>query len=191
MGGTRRKRVYAGASGSGEFRPVTESAGSAITNISKDVSKFIPLGIDRAPAALPLRTVLANAFVSCFIVVVHSVLRLFVPSWFELVFIPPFYGSIVLAGFHDGPFCQPRNIIGGHTLSAICGYAAARAVLSSGLTGSVASAAGTPIALVTAVLVMLLTRTMHPPAAGTAIAAAGLANGVVGSVGLAFVLSRA
>lgn len=63
---------------------------------------------------------------------------------------------VLVFGFPESPFSQPRNIIGGHVLSSLTGL-----VFLSVLGPqwwSVALAVGTAIAL------MQLTRTVHPPA---------------------------
>jgi CBS-domain-containing membrane protein len=68
-----------------------------------------------------------------------------------------FGASCVLAfGFPESPFSQPRNIIGGHVLSSLSG------LLYLTLFG--ATWWSTALALATAIMVMLWTRTVHPPA---------------------------
>ena len=63
---------------------------------------------------------------------------------------------VLVFGFPDSPFSQPRNVIAGHFIASLVG------LLFLALFGaqwwSVALAAGTAIAL------MQLTRTVHPPA---------------------------
>jgi len=63
---------------------------------------------------------------------------------------------VLVFGYPDVPFSQPRNVIGGHALSSFTG------LLFLTVFGAhwwaVALAAGTAIAL------MMLTRTVHPPA---------------------------
>ena len=63
---------------------------------------------------------------------------------------------VLVFGYPDVPFSQPRNVIGGHALSSFTG------LLFLSVFGvhwwAVALAAGTAIAL------MMLTRTVHPPA---------------------------
>lgn len=69
----------------------------------------------------------------------------------------PFATSIVLVmSAPESPQAQPRNIVGGHLASCIAGY------LALWLIGDGTLAAG--IAVGIAVLIMTLTRTLHPPA---------------------------
>ncbi|MDO7907692.1 HPP family protein [Paenibacillus sp. JX-17] len=72
-------------------------------------------------------------------------------------FMAPFGGSCVLAfAFWNAPFSQPRNIIGGHCISAFIGLAAFH--LFGKEPWSIAAAVGLAIAA------MMLTKTTHPPA---------------------------
>ncbi len=63
---------------------------------------------------------------------------------------------VLLFGFPESPFSQPRNVVGGHFLASLVG------LVFLSLFGphwwSMALAAGT------AIMVMMLTRTVHPPA---------------------------
>ncbi len=63
---------------------------------------------------------------------------------------------VLVFGFPDLPFAQPRNVIAGHFLSSMIGLAFLMAFGPHWW--SVAAAVGTAIA------VMMLTRTVHPPA---------------------------
>ncbi|WP_028469529.1 HPP family protein [Neptunomonas japonica] len=63
---------------------------------------------------------------------------------------------VLVFGFPDAPFSQPRNVIGGHFLSTLIGLIFL--TLCGPTWWSVALAAGTAIAL------MMATRTVHPPA---------------------------
>lgn len=63
---------------------------------------------------------------------------------------------VLLFGFPDSPFSQPRNVIAGHFLSSLVGLVFL--TLVGAHWWSMALAAGTAIAL------MQLTRTVHPPA---------------------------
>lgn len=63
---------------------------------------------------------------------------------------------VLIFGYPDVPFSQPRNIVGGHFLSSLVGLVF---LYAFGPTWwSVALAVGTAIAL------MMVTRTVHPPA---------------------------
>jgi CBS-domain-containing membrane protein len=63
---------------------------------------------------------------------------------------------VLIFGFPDAPFSQPRNVIGGHFLSSLIGLLCL--TLFGATWWSVAIAVGTAIA------VMMVTRTTHPPA---------------------------
>ncbi len=69
----------------------------------------------------------------------------------------PFATSIVLVlGASDAPQAQPRNIVGGHVFSALCG-----AIAMSLLGPGVAAAA---LGVAASIALMQATRTFHPPA---------------------------
>ncbi len=81
---------------------------------------------------------------------------------FDLSVVASFGASAVLVfGVPDAPMAQPRNIILGHTLSAMAGVVT---VMLFGLTWW-SPAVGTALAL----LIMLLTKTTHPPGGATAL----------------------
>jgi CBS-domain-containing membrane protein len=63
---------------------------------------------------------------------------------------------VLIFGFPDVPFSQPRNVIGGHFLSSLIGLLCL--TLFGATWWSVSIAVGTSIAM------MMLTRTTHPPA---------------------------
>ena len=63
---------------------------------------------------------------------------------------------VLIFGFPDVPFSQPRNVIGGHFLSSLIGL--------SCLTLFGASWWSVSIAVGTSIAVMMITRTTHPPA---------------------------
>lgn len=76
--------------------------------------------------------------------------------------IAPFGASCALVfGAPASPLAQPRNVIGGHVISAVLGLAAATLLASPQL----AMALGTGLAI----FGMLLTKTLHPPAGANAI----------------------
>lgn len=63
---------------------------------------------------------------------------------------------VLVFGFPDSPFSQPRNVIGGHFLSSLTGLIF---IAAFGVTWW-----STALALATAIAVMQITRTVHPPA---------------------------
>ena len=79
--------------------------------------------------------------------------------------IAPFGASAVLVfGAPMSPLARPRNVIGGHTLSALVGVFFAHT-----FTTDVALAAACAVA--TAIVLMILTGTLHPPGGATALIA--------------------
>ena len=78
--------------------------------------------------------------------------------------IPPFGASLVLVmAVHDSPLAQPRNVFFGHILSASSG------VLMFYLMGN--SPISISLALSFAIFLMIITKTIHPPAGANPIIA--------------------
>ena len=78
--------------------------------------------------------------------------------------IPPFGASLVLVmSVHDSPLAQPRNVFFGHILSASSG------VLLFYLLGN--SPISISLALSLAIILMMITKTIHPPAGANPIIA--------------------
>lgn len=74
----------------------------------------------------------------------------------------PFGATVVLAfALSESPLAQPRNIVGGHVISALVGFV----VLGVLGTDTAALAVGGALALGA----MLATRTLHPPSGATAL----------------------
>jgi CBS-domain-containing membrane protein len=82
-----------------------------------------------------------------------------------LLVIAPFGASCVLLfGATKSPLAQPRNVLGGHVISALIGVAAYRAFFPHlWLAGA--------LGVATAIAVMHVTKTLHPPAGATALLA--------------------
>jgi CBS-domain-containing membrane protein len=76
---------------------------------------------------------------------------------------------VLLFGYPDSHFSQPRNTIGGHVLAALLGLSAV-AVLGEGWPAMA-------VAVATAIAAMKVTGTVHPPAGSTAIIAVHLHPG--------------
>tara|TARA_Y100000748_G_scaffold295601_1_gene287526 strand:- start:105 stop:563 length:459 start_codon:yes stop_codon:yes gene_type:complete len=89
--------------------------------------------------------------------------------------IPPFGASLVLVmAVHDSPLAAPRNVFFGHVLSASSG------VLIFYFLGD--SPISIALALSLAIALMMLTKTIHPPAGANPIIA------IVGAKGFEFVI---
>jgi len=72
--------------------------------------------------------------------------------------------AVLIYGAIKSPLAQPRNLLGGHILSAIIGVSAYKL-----FPGDLWLAA--PLAVATAIAVMHATRTLHPPGGATALIA--------------------
>ena len=83
----------------------------------------------------------------------------------SLFLIGSFGASAVLAyGAPQAPFSQPRNIIGGHCISAIVGVSVYLLLGDAGIFAC-------PLAVSLAIVAMQLTDTVHPPGGATALIA--------------------
>lgn len=82
--------------------------------------------------------------------------------------------AVLLFGATDSPLAQPRNLVGGHFVSAVV------AVIVVALFGSTPLSMAVGVGL--AIFVMNLTHTTHPPGGATALI------GVQGAVGPEFIL---
>lgn len=72
--------------------------------------------------------------------------------------------AVLVYGAIDGPLSQPRNLVGGHMLSAVIGVFCYQLLAPNlWLTGALAVAA--------AIAAMHLTKTLHPPGGATALIA--------------------
>ena len=82
----------------------------------------------------------------------------------NLWLIPPFGASMVLVmAVHESPLAHPKNVFFGHILSAFSG------VLVYSLIGFSAMSVGLGVAL--AIFLMIITKTIHPPAGANPIIA--------------------
>ncbi len=72
--------------------------------------------------------------------------------------------AVLVYGAIRSPLAQPRNVVGGHVVSAVVGVACQQ------LVGDVPGLAA-PLAVATAIALMHLTRTLHPPGGATALIA--------------------
>jgi CBS-domain-containing membrane protein len=94
---------------------------------------------------------------------------------FNIWLIPPFGATMVLVmAVHESPLAQPKNIFFGHILSALSG------VLIYFFLGMSFLSIGLAVAI--SVWVMMLTKTIHPPAGANPIIA------ILGGKGISFIL---
>ncbi len=84
----------------------------------------------------------------------------------ELVMVIGSFGAsaVLIYGALRSPFAQPRNLLGGHLISAVIGVASYK------LCGNVIWLAAA-LAVATAIAAMHLTKTVHPPGGATALIA--------------------
>ena len=92
--------------------------------------------------------------------------------------------TVLIFGNPQSPFSQPRNVIGGHTIAAIVG-ASCRAWITEPM-GNPALA--TVVSVMVSYLLMQLTKTLNPPAGGTAATAAQLTSNPMTSLGWKLVI---
>ena len=93
----------------------------------------------------------------------------------NLWLIPPFGASMVLVmAVHESPLAHPKNILFGHILSAFSG------VLILAIFGSSSISLGLGVGL--AIFLMMITKTVHPPAGANPIIA------ILGAKGATFIL---
>ena len=79
-----------------------------------------------------------------------------------LIMAPLGASAVLVFGIHNSPFAQPRNVVGGHTLSALAGVTVYQ--LMGGGNEIVSVALAVPLAMG----LMHSTGTMHPPGGATA-----------------------
>ena len=100
----------------------------------------------------------------------------------DLVMVIGSFGAsaVLIYGAIKSPLAQPRNLIGGHVLSAIVGVA------SYQLLGSHMWLAGA-VAVATAIALMHATKTLHPPGGATALIAV-IGSGKIHALGYLYAL---
>jgi CBS-domain-containing membrane protein len=82
--------------------------------------------------------------------------------------------AVLIYAAIEGPLSQPRNLVGGHILSAVISVVVVKALGNTEFSAA--------LAVSTAVVAMLATRTLHPPGGATALI------GVTTNAGWTFVL---
>lgn len=89
--------------------------------------------------------------------------------------------SVLVFGIIESPFSQPRNLIGGHLISAFIGV-----TVELLLPNTMFLAA--PLAVSLSIVVMQITKTLHPPGGATALIAV-ISSGQIKDLGYWYVLS--
>lgn len=89
--------------------------------------------------------------------------------------------SVLVYGVIQSPLAQPRNLVGGHVISALLGVAVARYVPDVLWLQA-------PLAVSLSIVAMQVTRTLHPPGGATALIAV-IGSPAVKALGFGFVLS--
>ena len=111
---------------------------------------------------IKLRVALISAFGAFLCISMLSYLNTFEDG--NLWLIPPFGASMVLVmAVHESPLAHPKNVFFGHILSAFSG------VIVFSLMGFSPISVGLGVAL--AIFLMIITKTIHPPAGANPIIA--------------------
>ncbi len=105
--------------------------------------------------------------------------RYFEPRDLTLVIASFGASAVLIYGAVKSPLAQPRNLVGGHLISAVIGVACFQ--LFGGLWFSAA------LAVSSAIAIMLLTGTLHPPGGATALLAV-LGSTQIHKLGFLYVL---
>lgn len=88
--------------------------------------------------------------------------------------------SVLIYGVIDSPLAQPRNLVGGHLLSAFIGVTVALLIKEIWLAAA--------IAVSLSIVVMQVTKTLHPPGGATALIAI-IGSEKIKSMGYLYLLS--
>jgi CBS domain-containing membrane protein len=132
------------------------------------------------PSPLTVLTAFLGCFVGIYLIALPEVVNLPISTKFFLI--GSFGASAALLfGAPRAPLAQPRSLIFGQLIAAVCGVSAFKLV-----GGDLGLAAGLAVGSATAI--MLLTGSLHPPAGATALIAV-LGPAKVHALGYEYVLS--
>lgn len=141
-------------------------------------------GLEASPSSVPLSHVMWSGIGTFFGIYLISVLNqyIFVNASDTIFLVSSFGASAVLIyGVPQAELSQPRNLIGGHILSAFIGITVYKYIP---LEISVLSA----LAVSLSIVVMHFTRTLHPPGGATALIAV-IGSSQVHELGYMFVIT--
>ena len=88
--------------------------------------------------------------------------------------------AVLVYGAVDSPLAQPRNLVGGHVVSAVIGVTSYQL-----MSGNIWLCAG--VAVATAIAAMHASKTLHPPGGATALIAV-IGSGKIHDLGYLYVL---
>ena len=91
--------------------------------------------------------------------------------------------SVLVYGFPNAPFSQPKNVIGGNLISSTIGISALKLTEM----GMIDTYMAVPLSVSLSTMIMLKTDTVHPPAGGTAMIAA-MGAGCISNMGYSFII---
>ncbi len=124
------------------------------------------------------------SFIGAFVgICLIALIQTFQVSYMENVFLIGSFGasSVLIFGAIDSPLAQPRNLIGGHVISAIIGVVIGK-IFPEMLVISA------PLAVASSIILMQITKTLHPPGGATALLAVS-DQGTIATLGFGYVLS--
>ena len=91
--------------------------------------------------------------------------------------------SVLVYGFPNAPFSQPKNVIWGNLISSTIGIS----TLKLTEIGMIDTYMAIPLSVSLSTMFMLKTDTVHPPAGGTAMIAA-MGTGCISNMGYSFII---
>mmetsp|Transcript_14476 Transcript_14476/g.21775 ORF Transcript_14476/g.21775 Transcript_14476/m.21775 type:complete len:248 (+) Transcript_14476:53-796(+) len=167
-----------------KVKPLNDLTPPSQSELEIYFNKFNGIEGKSSPSATP--TEVAIAGVGSFIGIGTLSLLHFGIATIDATMIVGSFGasSVLIFGAPIAPFSQPRNVIGGHVLSAFCGICANQFIPLD-----MPFIAG-PVAVSLATMMMMATRTVHPPAGGTALLAA-VGSAHISSLGFYFLVPTA
>ena len=128
-----------------------------------------PLVLAKPPPIAPLTSVAIAGFGTftgmCFLTAVDTFLGQQIGSEIVILIAPMAASAALIFGAPAAPFSQPRNVIGGHFVSATVGASTYKLICAY----PVIKPAGGAIAASASVVAMMLTGCLHPPSAATSL----------------------
>ncbi len=123
-------------------------------------------GTTKSPPAVGLSEIFWSWIGSFTGIIVVAYLNYAIVDKTDLVMIIGSFGAsaVLIYGAVRSPLAQPRNLIGGHLISAVIGVTAYKLLPAHLMLAA-------PIAVATSIAVMHATKTLHPPGGATALIA--------------------